>query len=731
MCTLFALSLAVGLTRPAAGDGNNWTLSTSDTRLTIGVQSDRPVVEQLAFAGAKHNWAAKPMPVPLMASVWVGGREIPTQWKFEQGAADNASATLVLTFSNAKPKLALHSVWRARPGRGPVEHWIEIENLSAQRVTVSHQDSLTLSSLRCGAKAQVWWINRGGNNAVAQGGVFTAPVEAGLDTVITSIPETGTAPVPWMAVQVGKRRGLYVGWEFSGVGRVRAKAGDKPNTLSLHVGNVPGFKTDIEAGETFLVPPAFVGCYTGDIDEGGYQLHRFVLEKLRPPLPKDCPDPLLIYNCFFAVDGSSCIGTTQAGVMPVVKAAAELGFETFVFDAIWYREVGDWRWDPKRFPNGMKPFQDYLRKNGLRVGYWCAWTNMGISEHDGALSARGPHAHPDWLRADVPDDAKPGQFWGVQQVCLGSPNAKEWAIKKTQELVRRDDLDFLKHDIFMVTNSCNKTTHRHAYGSDVSYWAATGYYEVQDALLETFPSLLLENCSAGGCVKDFGVIQRSHYTVTTDTLANLANRMSIYDSTYAFPPVVLLAYTVENWTPDPGDKPGPFLWRSAMLGTWVLDPKHLGAWTEEQRLSVKRATAIYRQWLRPVIQDCVVHHVLPRPDGKNWDGMFYWNPGLKRGTLYVFRPDAPENRKTVKLKGLDARKKYWLWCEDGSIRPGIRTGKDLMTVGLDILLPGAYTSDLIFVQDEVLGKPKGLLELDDSKPPALRAEGENSAVPDH
>ncbi len=729
MCAMFALSLAVGLTRPAGGD-NTWTLSTADTHITVRILDDRPVVEHLAAAGATHNWAATPMPVPLMQHVWIDDREIPAHWKFKHGLQDKAAGTLVLTFNSAEPALAVRSIWRARPGRGPVEHWVEIENLSAQRVTLSHQDSLTLSALRCGGKATIWWINRGGNNAVDQGGVFTAPVEPNLDTVITSVPENGTAPVPWMAVQVGKQRGLYVGWEFSGTGRIHAKAADTPNTLELHVGTLPGFKTDIEPGETFLVPPAFVGCYTRDIEAGSYQLHRFVLEKLRPPLPKDCPDPLLVYNCFFAADGSSCIDTTEAGVRPAAEAAVELGFETFVFDAIWYREVGDWRWDLKRFPHGIKPFQQYLRKHGLKIGYWCAWTNMGISEDPGGLSLRGPHPHPDWLRADVPDDAKPGQFWGVQQVCLGSPDAKNWAINKTQELVRRDNLDFLKHDIFMVTNTCNKTTHRHAYGSDVSYWAAKGYYEIQEALREAFPALILENCSSGGCIKDFGIIQRSHYTVTTDTLANLANRMSIYDSTYAFPPVVLLAYTVDSWTADPGDAPGPFLWRSAMMGAWVLDPKNLGTWTKEQRASVKRATAIYKHWLRPVMQDCTVHRVLPRPDGKNWDGMFYWNPGLKRGTLYVFRPNAPDDHKTITLAGLDENTNYWLWSEDGAISPGLHTGKELMANGLDILLPRPYTSDLIFIQDEARGRPERFDEPGDATPASSSPKSENAAAPD-
>lgn len=695
--------------------GNTWTLSTADTVAVIEVLNDQPVILKLSSRADKHNWASKPMAVGLMAKVWSGRQELATDWKFERGVLDKSSGKLVLSFSCAKSKLLLRSIWRARGGRGPIEHWMEIENRGAAAITVSHQDSLSLPALECGRKAEVRWIRRGGNNAMGQGGVFTKPVRQGLDVVITSVPEDGGSPVPWMAVQVGRERGLYVGWEFSGVGRIHAKTQGEPQSLSLSVGNCPDFRTNVKPGETFLVPPAFVGCYVGDVEEGSYQLHRFIMEKLRPRVPADFADPPLIYNCITDTKGGWGASTTEQPVLECVKLSGELGFETFVFDAMWYRQVGDWRWDPKRFPNGIKPFQKILRENGQSVGAWCAWTNAGISDDPGSLSVNNPACKIGWLRGDPQDGARPGYISGVQRICLGSDSALKWAADKTVELVARDKLNFLKHDIFMIAVKCDRSTHRHSFGSDVSYWNAMGYYRIQDGLLRKFPSIILENCSSGGCIKDFGVIRRSHYTVTTDTLANLPNRASLYDSTYAFPPATLLAYTMENWSygwpPDPGDEPCDFLWRSAMMGVWVIDPRSPGLWTDQQKAAVKRATSLYKQWIRPVIKDCKVYHVLPRPDGVNWDGMFYWNPNASRGVLFVFRPNAKEPQKTVKLRGLNPKRKYRLWCEDGSIDPGLRSGAELMHEGLSIRLPKKYMSDLIFVQDAALGRPREFVEL--------------------
>jgi len=701
----------------AAAD-RQWTLETADTRVTVAVANDQPVVLGLQSMGTPHNWAGHPMPVPLMAKVWIGPQEVPIRWTFRSGRLDKSAGTLTLGFTNAEPALALRSIWRARPGHGPVQHWLEIDNLSAKTVTLAHQESLSLQGVLPGGAAQVWWIKRGGSNASTQGGTHTEPLAGSLNLVLTSNCEDGSSPVPWLAVQVGTERGLYVGWEFSGLGRIEAKASPRGEELELNVGNQREFKTDLNPGERFLVPAAFVGCHTGDVEEGSYSLHRFILEKLRPSAPKGYPDPTLAYNLYIDAGGANA---KEADVLQSAQTCHELGFETFVPDAMWFPECGDWRWDPQRFPGGSQPIEQLVHQRGMKLGLWCAWSNGGIAEHPGALSVRGPSGRPDWFNADFKPDWKPGPFYGGQ-ICLGSPSAKEWAIRKTQWLVSHHKLDYLKHDCGPIVTQCNKTEHRHKYGVDASYWAAMGYYEVQEKLHQAFPHVLMENCSGGGHIKDFGVIQRTHYTVTTDTLSNLPDRQSLYDSTYALPPMLLQAYTYERNYPVPGDEPGPFLWRSAMMGAWQIDPTNTRIWTEAERDAAKRAAGIYKEWVRPMLQDVKVHHILPRPDGTNWDGMFYWNSKIQRGMVYLFRPDAPEASQAVKLRGLAARKKYWVWSEDGSLASGLRTGGDLITNGLNVTLQHRYTSDLIYLQESTVGKPTDL-----ASPGAFRLEGAKAA----
>jgi len=690
----------IGAEPPIVSNSGGWELSTDDTRIDLAADPAGPTVSWLGPVGMERNWLTESFRVPLLDRVWIESRESPVAWTFRGGSLDAQGEELTLTYASEQPPLALQSRWRARRGAGPIQHRVTIRNLSPSPVVVSHQDSLSLRALRGAdtgnpdAPARITWIRRGGGNATTQGGTFHAPVQSGLDLVLPTNPEDGASPVPWLAIQEGAEHGLYVGWEFSGVGRIHARA-DADGRVALDIGNDPQFKTTVPGGADFEVPSAFVGCHQGDLDEGSYRLHRFILEKLRPPTPHGVADPLLAYNLYLDVGGNQA---KEADVLRSAQVCRALGFEVFVPDAMWFPETGDWRWDTRRFPKGAQPIEQYVHEQEMKLGLWCAWTNGGISDDPGSLRVRGPGGHPDWFRSDVDADWRPGPFWGIQ-ICLGCREAKDWAAEKTRWLVEHHKLDYLKHDITPIVTQCDKTGHQHTHGTDVGYWAARAYYDIQDGLLKKFPRLVLENCSGGGHIKDFGVIQRTHYTVTTDTLSNLPNRQSLYDSTFAFPPVLLQAYTYDNYYPVQGDSPGSFLWRSAMMGAWQIDPTDTPTWTEEEHAATRRCVTVYKQWIRDMLPGVKVHHILPRPDGVEWDGLFYWNHAMAKGTLYVFRPDALDAERTVRLRGLDPALEYALWCEDGSIPPGVHLGRALMDEGLRIRLPSRFTSDLIFIQE--------------------------------
>jgi len=323
-----------------------WRLATNDTEIELVVKDGSPVLEGLRSTATRRNWLSSPLKESLMKSVQVDGVSKDLNWNFEGADLDAKGAQLNIHFNNSSPKLSLVSVWRARSGHGPTEHWLTIANESGRTITVTQQESLALTNLTVpsGESAQAWWINRGGGNASREGGTLNVAVDSDFDQVLASDPTDGSSPVPWMAVQIRQDEGLYVGWEFSGIGNIRARTtSTDPTRFELRVGLSPDFKTDIPAGATFLAPPAFVGCYKGDVDDGSYTLHHFILEKLLPSLPPDQPFPTLAYNLYLDVGGEKA---READVLSSASFCKLLGFETFVPDAMWFRQSGDWHWDP-------------------------------------------------------------------------------------------------------------------------------------------------------------------------------------------------------------------------------------------------------------------------------------------------------------------------------------------------------------------------------------------------
>src|SRR5579875_3003980 len=178
------LCMMTGISTQAAGAAaamypqvsSSWKLATEDTEVVFSIQDGWPVLKTLASRATGYNWLASPIRERLMSAVELNG-----------------------VVTSLSCRLELRSIWRARPGHGPVEHWVTITNDSGHRITVTHQDSLALSGLRWPSSgvAKAWWINRGGSNATHEGGTFAVDLEPGFDQVLVSDPTDGSSPVPW------------------------------------------------------------------------------------------------------------------------------------------------------------------------------------------------------------------------------------------------------------------------------------------------------------------------------------------------------------------------------------------------------------------------------------------------------------------------------------------------------------------------------------------------------
>jgi alpha-galactosidase len=140
--------------------------------------------------------------------------------------------------------------------------------------------------------------------------------------------------------------------------------------------------------------------------------------------------------------------------------------------------------------------------------------------------------------------------------------------------------------------------------------------------------------------------------------------------------------------------------RSGMMG-WMTIMMDTTAWTHEEHEAARKAIALYKDRLRPLIRDARLYHVSDRPDGVHWDGMEYWDSSRRTGVLFAFRGSGlKEAEHRFELKGLNASKRYLLHFEDGSSPDAEISGRTLLQSGLTVCLPEPVSSELVFLTEQ-------------------------------
>ncbi len=468
--------------------------------------------------------------------------------------------------------------------------------------------------------------------------------------------------------------GWYAGIEFSG--RTRITLDRSGASLRSKLGLNPElgtFRTRVLPRGSFKTPTVFLGAFRGGPDGAANQLRPWVRAVLNNPLTwKDPQYPLLVNNSW-----GSGMQVDEPLALRMIAESKELGLEMFHLDAGWFRGVGDWYPDPRKFPHGLAPLADEAHRQGLRFGLWVDWAQAGLDTTPGALNARDPKVR-DWLVNDLAPNWKPEEFKG-QTIDIGLPAAHDYATKEVKRIVEDYHLDMLEHDGYLVAQACTRDDHPHtpldpgtldlthdsgfdfdlgSNSTDVSYHAVRAYYDIYERLRREHPGLLLEICNDGGRMVDFGTAAHGDYFSITDTYDPLSNRRAFYDTSFAMPAAMLESY-IEKW-PTPRIENFLYMLRSGMMG-WTTIMLDTTAWSAEQHDAAKRAFALYKLRLRPFIRDAQLYHVSPRPDGIHWDAMQYWNLAQKKGVVFVFRgttPDEPEHRFI--LAGLNPDAHYQL-----------------------------------------------------------------------
>jgi alpha-galactosidase len=716
--TITCWAVAVCLTAAhSAWSQTTATIRTEQTSLKLQAEESSPRLLSLGGAGEK-TWTNQ-APEALIGSAEIGGRSTPLKWRFNRNASRLETGDVAFVYESASPKLRLTWEWKAPVSTGPIEHAIHIENLGAKEVWIPLQDSFQFHfPIDTNAALQHVYVEKGAGTPSATGTHQTSlPVGYHWNgTSSTYAHPTGDQPreiIPWFAVENTEepRSGWYAGIEFSG----RTRLALERDSTSIHgaVGLNPDpgpFRTRLKPYETFDAPTVFVGAFSGGIDSLGNVLRPWVRQVLTNPRAWQNPNyPVLVNNSW-----GSGMQVDETLARRMIRDSAELGLEMFHIDAGWFRGVGDWYPDPKKFPHGLTAIADDAHRHGLKFGIWVDWTQAALNTGPGALNLRDPKVH-DWTVSDLPADWKPEPFKG-QTIDIGVPAAHAYAQREVNRLVDDYHLDMLEHDGYLVAQGCVRDDHPHAppdrahmsvvkasgsyfvdssNSTDVSYHAVRAYYDIYTNLRKRHPNVLLEICNDGGRMVDFGTAAHGDYFSITDTYDPLSNRRAFYDASHLLPAAMLEAY-VEKW-PTPRLENFRYMLRSGMMG-WLTIMLDTNAWTQQQHTAAKEEIQLYKTELRGFIRDADLYHIAPRPDGVRWDGVEYFDPKRGKGVVYAFRGSTEsEGKHTFKLQGLVPEKKYRLRFHDHSASDRAFTGRELLGSGLTVNLSVPNSSELIFI----------------------------------
>jgi len=656
----------------------------------------------------------------LIARVEVDGHSVPLQWKLVAKEAHADARHVSFVYETQAPHLRLTWEWSAPAATGPLEHRIRIENLDNRELWLPLQESLRYRwSAPPMQSLKQTYIDKGAGkpSSIGTHELELSPGyrwEGRSSTYATD--QDPREIIPWFMVERNGRQGdgWYVGLEFSARTSLALERAGEFLQGSVGLNPNPGpFRTRLLPGGSFETPPVFLGAFTGGRDGLGNVLRPWVRDVLTYSGTWKKQDyPLLVNNSW-----GSGMAVDETLAKRMIDDSAELGLEMFGLDAGWFRGVGDWYANPKKFPHGLTPIADEAHRRGLKFGIWVDWAQAGVDTEPGALNVNDQKMR-DWLVADTPPGWKPDDFVG-RTTDLGLPDAREHAQGELERMVTSYKLDMLEHDGYLVTRNCSKSDHPHAppppgeattvngsgvampdtsNSTDVSYHAVRSYYEIYSFLRKLHPDLLLEICNDGGRMVDFGSASHGDYFSITDTYDPLSNRRAFYDASHVLPPAMLEDY-VEKW-PTPRLENFRYMLRSGMMG-WLTVMQDTNAWTPEQHADAKKEFALYKEKLRPLIRDADLYHISARPDGVHWDGIEYHDARRGRAVVYAFRGSATDDKThTFRLYGLDPSRQYRVHYQDRSSTDRLESGRDLRNNGVHLTLTVPNSSELVFI-DEV------------------------------
>jgi alpha-galactosidase len=304
-------------------------------------------------------------------------------------------------------------------------------------------------------------------------------------------------------------------------------------------------------GETYESPWLYAAYSADGVDGIAAAFHTWMRARATHP---SRPRPVVL-NTWEAVYFDHDLTRLQG----LADVAARVGVERFVLDDGWFRHrrddtagLGDWYVDEGVWPAGLTPLIKHVTDLGMEFGIW---VEPEMVNPDSDLY----RAHPDWVLAPG-DGTLPPPSRHQQVLDLANPDAFAYILDRLDELLRDNDIAFLKWDH-------NRDLIAAGHGAHPGVRTQTlAAYRLFDELRARHPHVEIESCSSGGGRTDLEILARTDRVWASDCNDALERQ------------------TIQRWT--------ALLLPLELIGAHV-GPAHSHTTGRTQDLSFRVATALF------------------------------------------------------------------------------------------------------------------------------------------
>lgn len=464
--------------------------------------------------------------------------------------------------------------------------------------------------------------------------------------------------------------GLWAAMEWSGMWSLGLRAINE--TTWIFSGGPQIWDLTLEPGESISLPPAHIGFFEGQIQDGCNSARRYIYDAICPNYDGKRPLPPISYDHWFGIGER----IDEAFLKKQVDACAELGLEFFVLDASWFpgakaafsHGVGNWELvDLEKFPNGLKPLAEYVGAKGMKFGLW-------FEVERGHRSSDWVKKHPNWY-LDLG-----GEYLHLD---LTQTEVQDAVIELLSGWIRRLDLRWSRWDYNIGPKPFWEKVDP---TGKVQFAYLKGLYRVLDTLIQRHPQWLIECCASGGRRIDLGSLKRAHSIWFSDHTDDPHICRLMQTGAARYLPGHLTNSSVQVNRGEGDDRFNEAVVISRMAGALSFDGD-VASWSSELKRRFRRLVDIYRGYRQLLVKDFYALTPYPRTID-DWDVVEFIDPKSSEAVILAYRVSGSTSEKIIYPRALQPTYSYEvlspLDLDGGS---STVSGSQLMKEGLSIALP--------------------------------------------